>query len=30
MDLNIPTIAQIVMFVIMMYVLYVALTTDVF
>ena len=30
MDLNVPTIAQIVMFVIMMYVLYVALTTDVF
>ncbi len=30
MDLNIPTIAQIVMFVVMMYVLYVALTTDVF
>jgi hypothetical protein len=30
MDLNVPTIAQIVMFVVMMYVLYVALTTDVF
>jgi hypothetical protein len=30
MDLNVPTIAQIAMFVVMMYVLYVALTTDVF
>lgn len=30
MELNVPTIAQIVMFIIMMYVLYVALTTDVF
>ncbi len=30
MDLNVQTIAQIAMFVVMMYVLYVALTTDVF
>jgi hypothetical protein len=30
MELNVPTIAQIVMFIVMMYVLYVALTTDVF
>jgi hypothetical protein len=30
MVFNVPTIAQIVMFVVMMYVLYVALTTDVF
>ena len=30
MELNVPTIAQIVMFIVMMYVLYVALTTAVF
>ncbi len=30
MDFDLPTIAQIAMFIIMMYVLYVALTTDVF
>ncbi len=30
MDLDIPTIAQIVMFIVMMAVLYIALTTDVF
>ncbi len=30
MELNVPTIAQILMFIVMMYVLYVALTTDVF
>ena len=30
MELNVPTIAQILMFIVIMYVLYVALTTDVF
>jgi hypothetical protein len=30
MDLDLPTIAQIVMFIVMMCVLYIALTTDVF
>ncbi len=30
MHFNVPTIAQLVMFVVMMYVLFIALTTDVF
>lgn len=30
MDIDLPTIAQIVMFIVMMCVLYIALTTDVF